>query len=133
MFVCAHSSCTGYFGSGISCTALYPSELYAESNPKNERGELVLVMAFVQVGNAYPVTREADYDAKAKDGRSKLYGKPLDSFFDTHFVRVDPDRDYEAADTFKRTAKHFHEIVIKDPAQVLPRFLVYFDGGVAVC
>ena len=123
-----------YLSTEARYAASYLCKIYRESNPANSRGEWALVMALVVVGNAYPVTREADYDSpsKAKDvyGHCKLYGKPMDGFFDTH-QRVDPGRGYDAADTectAEAKAAHFHEVVLKEAARVLPRFIVFFKG-----
>lgn len=86
-------------------------------------------MAWCLVGNAYPITRETDYQAKSEF--SKYYGVAMDKGHDTHFVEVDSGLGYQAVDdTRKRRADDvtFHEIVLRDPAQVLPRFIVYFKG-----
>lgn len=139
--------CAGYFGSGLYLTpqaryaASYPAELYVET--RNERGELALVrfnrvvfllmiwmllqvMAVTVVGHAYPLTRAKDYDEKDQSGHSMYYGKAMDGFFDAHFIRVDPDQGYEAASNVSKS--HLFEVVLKDSAQVLPRYVIFFTG-----
>lgn len=46
--------------------------------------------------------------------------------YDTHFVQVDPDLDYQAADPEHPPIKVFEELVVKNESQLLPRFIVFF-------
>jgi hypothetical protein len=100
--------------------------------------ERVVVMGYGLVGVAYPVTRDTDYAAGASgSARSKLYGAALDQAYDTAFVRVDPRPGVwcqAAADPLPGGAEAepappaltLQELVFKDEAQLLPRYLVYF-------
>ena len=57
---------------------------------------------------------------------SKLYGKPMASVYDTHFVEVDPVLGYQAADPGRQGATLYDEAVFKNEAQLLPRYIIYF-------
>lgn len=99
----------------------YP-KLY--KNPTNDKGEYALVMALVMVGNPYPITRSADYNGGSGD--CKFLGQPMDKQYDTHFVQIDPDLGYEACDPKRPPKKVMEEIVVKNEAQLLPRYIVFF-------
>lgn len=46
--------------------------------------------------------------------------------YDTHFVRVDPDLGFQAFDHKKPPKELYEEIVLKNEAQLLPRYIVFF-------
>lgn len=105
----------------------YPSELYDQK--KNDKGEWALVMCWVLVGNAYCITRGTDYTGKTKLGEKDecdLHGLAMDKQFDTHFVQVDPDLGYQAMDPKRPPKETWEEIVVKNEAQLLPRYIVFF-------
>ena len=117
----------GYFGSGCYVTPQaeyatdYPTDL-AKTAP-NERGEWALVMTWALVGNAYCITRGADYK---KPDESSFFGVPMDKQYDTHFVHIDPALEYQAMDPTRPPKQVFEEIVVKNEAQLLPRYIVFF-------
>lgn len=77
-------------------------------------------------GNVLPITRPEDYDAKTN--KCLYHGKPMSSVYDTHFVQVDADLGYEAVDPSKARPPEQvqEEVVFKNEAQLLPRWIIYF-------
>lgn len=132
----------GYFGSGCYVTpqaeyALrYPTDI-AKTAP-NARGEWALVMTWALVGNAYCITRGTDYKKSADE--SDFFGVPMDKVrgcrvfvvtfvqqYDAHFVQVDPALEYQAIDPKRPPKQVFEELVLKNEAQLLPRYIVFFS------
>lgn len=58
---------------------------------RTSQGEFVVVLAYGVAGNVLPISREHDYDAKAKasGGHSKYYGEPLRKQYDAHYAQLD--------------------------------------------
>jgi hypothetical protein len=147
----------GYFGSGVYLTpqAAYACDYASGANvdggpyPSNERGEWVLLLCAVVVGNVYPISRRTDYDrpndrsnlsvsdfhcahpvATAADLK-KRDDKALKSGFDAHWIAIDR-RDLKGQCAVPSAAPdgavrpEADELVVKEEAQVLPLLKVYF-------
>jgi len=125
----------GYFGAGIYSTLQaeyargYATGELTSSIPPNERGEHTLLLCWIAVGNVYPITRQLDYTHNSN--YSNFYENPcgiaLKAGFDAHFACVSPVDSYQAT-TNLNDPNVLHELVVKDQAQVLPRFILYFKN-----
>ncbi len=120
----APSASLSFASRSVCCVLGELSKAAAQTDQK----EWVIVMGHALVGLAYPVTRDVDYAAGAK--QSLLYGAPMDQVYDTRFVVVDPAKAYQAADD--ASTLPLQELVFKDEAQLLPRYLVYFTSALPV-
>jgi serine/threonine protein kinase len=108
----------GYFGHGLYFTpeAEYAA-FYARADANDRK---VLLLCALIVDRIYPVT-EQDYDWSDGGIRAavcRLQGRPLQQGYDTHLVPIRCDRNYQVPAAGE--AADFHEIVVKQDAQVLP-------------
>ena len=126
----------GYFGRGIYFTQfpsygdLYSGKVQAslsqEQEDEGEEGKKggeessIMMMSWVLMGNVYPVVEDPFK-------KPNLLGKPLKEGFDSHYVLV---KNAGNATTFVPCgldeSPDYDEIVISDPAQILPRYVVYY-------
>jgi len=130
---------SGYFGSG-NYTALessYASQ-YArgdhddkpEGYPDPKTGECAVILTACLVGYCYPVTPNTDDFPRARgDARDcKWYGAPLKSRYMSHIAAVNENSNFlcvrPVADEYKEN--QFHELVLKESAQLLPLAVVWF-------
>ena len=106
----------GFFGHGayLSPQADYAAEHYGASEQAGDEGVRVLILCAVALGRVYPVTQQ-DYRAP---GECHYRGRHLREGYDSHFVPIRVDRDFEAAAPGE--AADCHEIVVKQEDQVLP-------------
>jgi hypothetical protein len=97
---------------------------------ENDRGELALLGMWALFSTVYPITRPADYQDKEGKPTTKcvLYGRAMASVNDTHFVQVDPALGYQAVNAAagKQPKQVLEEVVLKNEAQLLPRYIIYF-------
>lgn len=131
---------TGYFGAGIYSTlqANYATRystgtISGKLNPTTSKGEHVVVLCWIAVGNVYPISRSEDYLKKTEsvffDRKNGLALKPG---FDSHCACISPFMEYQAARYDQKTNSFIDrdlrdEIVVKESSQVLPYCVVYFQ------
>ena len=90
--------------------------------PPNQHGEHVVLLCWVAVGNVYPITRNTDYSVG--NNKCHLFGGPLKPGFSAHCAAISRAQQYQAASNPSQA--EYDEIVVKDAAQVLPQYRVYF-------
>ena len=83
-----------------------------------------MLLCWVAVGNVYPVSRNTDYAVGS--GRSRFFGQPLKGNFHAHCAAVSERQQYQAASNPSQA--DYDEVVVKDAAQVLPQYRVYFKS-----
>lgn len=107
-----------FFGHGLYFTPEAEYAAFYAKTGANDRK--VLLLCALIVDRIYPVT-EQDYDWSDTGVRAavcRLQGQPLQQGYDTHLVPIRCDRTYQVPAAGE--AADFHEIVVKQEAQVLP-------------
>merc|ERR1712183_812090 len=110
-------------------------------NQPNSKGEYVLFLCSVVVGNVYIISRETDYtdtvdgdtrptifnkyDYRYPDGVEKA-GRALKAGFDAHYACVSEKLHYHVPACGRTDSIDCDELVVKDEKQIMPICKVYF-------
>ena len=118
----------GFFGQGIYFTSkLNYARKY--SKPAND-GSLVLVISLASPGNVLPISADPVLN-KIKNPQGYL-GKPRQQGYQSHYTVVHMPGEGGTYGYPLRTAPtddSSDELVVFEPAQALPVFLIYLDPG----
>lgn len=112
----------GWYGQGIYFTRkLQYARVY--SKPTREK-TLVFVISLAAPGNSLPVT------ASPNSGAHSFKGKPLQHGYQSHFTFVNKQGEGQFGYPLRTapTRLSFDELVVFEPAQVLPVFVIYVDS-----
>ncbi len=116
----------GFYGSGFYFTPdlKYALEHYAKPDKDGVRA---LLVCDVVVGNVYPVIESA-----AEDAADTLRNCDLVPCYDAHVVAVHPGPPCEVCHPGNETKSRpvYTEIVVRENAAVLPRFILLFKDHV---
>jgi len=119
----------GFFGQGIYFTSKlrYAAHEYAK---KAEDGSLVLVISLASPGNVLPIS--ADPKINKLPNPQGYLGKPRQEGYQSHYTAVympDKGGTYGYPLRSAPTEASWDELVVFEPAQALPVFLIYLDPG----
>jgi hypothetical protein len=113
----------GFFGKGIYFTHFvdYAADIYGKAN---ERGECLLLLTWVLLGNVYPVTDDPY--------KGPVRGKGCRSGYQSHAAIVRPDEfsrtvyvPCQSTQVAKYAPRVYDELVAFSEAQCLPRYLLF--------